>query len=81
MKEEQKQSEDIQNSELNKTNSGSGNYRQYQSVEEGKKHYARLSYQNNWMEEEMRLEEEEANEKKRLEELKAKGFNQDSTGE
>ena len=67
-KAEQKQSEDIQNQELNNTNTGSKDYRQYRSIEEGKKHYARLSSQNNWLEEDMKLGEEQENKRKRLEE-------------
>jgi hypothetical protein len=77
-KEEQKQPKEIQNSELNNTNTGSKNYRQYQSIEEGKKHYARLSNQNNWMKEEEKNQDEQA-EIKRLEDLKAdkaKEFNE-----
>ncbi len=34
----------------------------YSSVEEGKVHYARLSAQNNWMEEEMKFEDEQESE-------------------
>ena len=67
-KENIEQSEDIQNSELNKTNIGKEKSDQYESIEEGKKHYARLSSQNNWLEEDMRLGEEQENKRKRLEE-------------
>jgi len=69
-KEKLKQPEDIQNSKLNNSNPGSKNYHQYQSIEEGKKHYARLSNQNNWMKEEEKYQDELA-EIKRLEDLKA----------
>ena len=64
-KENQKQSENTQNSDLNKTSRGSEKSQQYKSIEEGIKHYARLSAQNSWMEEDMRLEEEQANEIKK----------------
>ena len=67
-KEEQKKSEDIHNSELNNTNRGKEKSQQYESIEEGKKHYARLSSQNNWLEEDMKLGEEQENKRKRLEE-------------
>jgi hypothetical protein len=74
---EQKKSKDIQNSDLNNTNTGSEKHRQYQSIEDGKKHYARLSAQNDQMEVEERYEEEQANEIKKLEEfitIKAKEY-------